>query len=216
MNATPVAAQSIVHAFQQEIIFTATAINDFGCALKETFNLKISKPDLQLNGTHFQIIKGSSVQLSASGASFYEWSPAGSLSNHLISSPLATPSETTEFTVVALDSLGCSAQGNLVVEVKEEAFIPTLFTPNGDNRNDNLRIYGLTYATDFYFAIYNREGSRLYETSSVSEATQSGWSGMVNGVAQPAGTYYWKVEGRVSKNDLQFNGKRNGAFLLVR
>jgi gliding motility-associated-like protein len=216
LNTTVVNTSSFVHAFEKAVIYTATASNNYGCTLTETFDLRVSKPNLQLNGTHFQIIRGNSVELVASGGSFYEWSPAGPLSNNKIANPVASPEETTEFTVTVLDSLGCSAQGEILVEVSEEAFVPTLFTPNGDNRNDQLKIYGLTHATGFQFVIFNREGAKIYETASIVEATQSGWSGVVNGVAQPPGTYYWKVEGRAPKGELLLNGKKEGTILLVR
>jgi gliding motility-associated-like protein len=216
LNTTIVNAPSFAHAFEKAVIFTATASNNYGCTLTETFDLRVSKPNLQLNGTHFQIMRGNSVELVASGGSFYEWSPTGPLSNSKIANPVASPEETTEFTVTVLDSLGCSAQGEILVEVSEEAFVPTLFTPNGDNRNDQLKIYGLTQATGFQFVIFNREGTKIYETASIVEATQSGWTGVVNGVAQPPGTYYWKVEGRAPKGELLLNGKKEGTILLVR
>jgi gliding motility-associated-like protein len=216
LNASMINTLSIVHTFEQSVIFTATASNEFGCTLNETFDLRLSKPDLQLNGTHFRISKGSTVQLIASGANSYEWTPSGTLSNNLIFNPIASPIANTEYTVTALDSLGCSSVGYVLVEVSEQAYIPTLFTPNGDNKNDNLRIYGLTQASGFRFVIYNREGATLYETTSVAEATQSGWSGQVSGLVQPPGTYYWKIAGEIPNGELMLNGKKNGAFLLIR
>lgn len=208
--------QSIICPFEENIILTAYASNDLGCQLKEQYNLYLSLPDIQLSGTRFQIIKGNSVQLFASGGDYYLWSPASSLNNNQISNPMASPEETTEYKVIMLDSLGCSDEDSVLVEVFEEAFIPTLFTPNADGKNDNLKIYGLTQASNFRFAIYNREGSKLFETTDIAEATQAGWSGAVRGNTQPPGTYYWKVEGKMPNGELLLNGKKNGAFLLVR
>jgi gliding motility-associated-like protein len=215
-NANSVTAQSINHVLTELIVFTAIATNEYGCTLNETFDLIISKPNLQLNGTHFQIMKGGEVQLVASGGESYTWSPTTSLSGSTIGNPVASPEITTTYSVTALDTLGCPAVANVLVEVSEEAFIPTLFTPNADSRNDNIKIYGLTQVNDFNFAIYNREGSVLYETTSVTEATQQGWNGKVNGTAQPPGTYYWKVSGKAPAGELLLNGKKAGAFLLVR
>jgi gliding motility-associated-like protein len=216
LNTTVAIGQSLVHNLQTAIRFHAFASNDYGCPLKEEFDLNISKPDLKVDGTHYQIVKGNSVSFSASGGDFYLWAPGASLDNNQIANPIATPEETTEYQVTAFDSLGCEAKATVLVEVFEEAFIPTLFTPNGDGRNDNLKIYGLTQANDFRFVIFNREGNKLFDTSSVDEATQSGWSGAVNGHLQPPGTYYWKVEGSMPKGDLLLSGKKSGVFLLVR
>lgn len=216
LNANVVSSQTLDHQFTKPIIFKAEASNEYGCTLQETFDLRLSKPNLQLPGTHFQIVKGNSVELGASGGDSYLWSPATSLSSPSIANPIASPALTTEYQVTVLDSLGCSAAGTVLVEVLEEAFIPTMFTPNGDSRNDRLKIYGLTQASDFHFEIYNREGAKLFETSSIVEATQAGWNGQVNGIAQPPGTYYWKVEGRMARGEVLLNGKKKGAFLLVR
>lgn len=215
-NATVVSAPSVTHQVKADILFTVRAVNDYACALKETFAITMSDPVIALNGTHFQIIRGSSVQLEASGAESYVWQPSASLNNATLSNPIASPEETTTFTVRATDSIGCAAQAQILVEVFEEAFIPTMFTPNGDSRNDLLKIYGLTQASGFRFVIFNREGTTLYETTSVSDVSQTGWSGSVNGVQQPPGTYYWKVEGRLANGELLLNGKKTGAFLLVR
>ena len=216
LNTNVVNQPSFVHAINNEIIITAYASNDYGCKLKEEFILKKSKPDLQVNGNHFQIMRGTDVQLIATGGNLYEWSPASSLNNGEISNPIASPDETTEYVVTAYDSLGCTSEAKILVEVFEEAFIPTLFTPNDDGRNDNLKIYGLSHASGFRFAIYNREGSKLFETTSIQEATGAGWTGAVNGIRQPPGTYYWKVEGKMPKGELLLNGKNSGVVLLVR
>jgi gliding motility-associated-like protein len=216
VNSTATSGSSVVHTFIKETTATAFAVNDTGCNLKEQFNLKLSKPNLQLSFLQIQIIRGNSAQLEARGGSSFSWTPSSSLNDSQIANPLASPVETTEYTVVVKDSLDCSAEGKVLVEVTEHAFIPTLFTPNGDTRNDNLRIFGLTQASDFKFSIFNREGNLLFETSNLSEATTVGWSGAVNGHLQPPGTYYWKVEGKMANGDLLLNGKKNGVFLLLR
>jgi gliding motility-associated-like protein len=156
------------------------------------------------------------VQLTASGANTYSWSPTEGLDNPSISSPLATPLVTTNYTVTAKDSLGCSTTGIVLVEVMEAGFIPTLFTPNGDGKNDALKIFGLTSASNFRFTIYNREGSVMFDTSDLLTAEQQGWPGVTNGQSQPNGTYFWKVEGDSPGGPVTLNGKKSGAFLLVR
>jgi PKD-like domain/Secretion system C-terminal sorting domain len=60
------------------------------------------------------ICAGSSTNLSASGASSYVWSPASSLSNSTISNPIATPTNTTTYTVIGTVGL-CSSTSYLTV-----------------------------------------------------------------------------------------------------
>ena len=195
---------------------TATATADGICSYKKEFQLKISKPELIVNGEAFQIKQGQSVNLEASGTETYVWTPHEKLSNAAISNPIASPVKTTEYTVTGMDSVGCKTSAKLVVQVEETAFIPTLFTPNGDGKNDDLKVYGLTLPTNFHFLIFNREGSVVFETKDWSHAATQGWNGWHNGAQQPPGLYYWKVEGKLDGDLLRLNGKINGSVLLVR
>ena len=217
LGATTSYGNQLTVVLQKPVVFEATANNKQGCQLKETFNLKVSKPDLKVENTQYQIAKGSSVQLNASGGNSYSWSPGSTLNDDTICCPLATPNMTTYYTVVAKDSLGCAAAAKIAVEVMESGFIPTLFTPNGDGKNDELKIFGLTSASNFRFTIYNREGNIVFDTKDAAVANNQGWSGLSNGQPQPPGTYYWKVEGSNNSGEtLTLNGKKSGAFLLVR
>ena len=50
---------------------------------------------------------GSSIQLTASGSEEYNWMPTGGLNNPSIANPIASPSATVTYQVIASDSLGC-------------------------------------------------------------------------------------------------------------
>src|SRR6478609_4985030 len=188
--------------------------NANGCIIKQTENIKISKPNLVLDGTDYRLISGNSVVLGASGAEVYSWQPSTGLDNAASSHQIATPDGTTNYTLTGYDSLGCSAQASVLVEVFQGAFIPNLFSPNSDGKNDELKIYGLSNARDFRFSVYNREGSTVYESSDWMNVN---WDGTKNGTQQPAGLYYWKVEGAFSNGQaLKLNEKTKGSVLLVR
>jgi gliding motility-associated-like protein len=121
------------------------------------------------------------------------------------------------YTVTGYDTLGCTATAKVLVEVEQTAFVPNLFTPNGDGENDQLMIYGLSTANNFRFAIHNRDGNLVYEASDVGAVTSRGWDGSTRNVEQPPGLYYWKVEGNFSDgSDLNLNGRITGSILLVR
>lgn len=195
---------------------TATARSQ-GCTYRKQFFIKISEPVVSIEGDGFQVLKGHSVQLIATGnAATWQWDPPEGLSDSTIPDPLATPSVSTEYIVTGTDSVGCSASARTTVLVQETAFVPNLFTPNGDGKNDNLMIYGLTSAARFNFKIYNREGSLVYETKDIAQASTSGWNGFVQGTRQPSGIYYWKVDGETPDgHKLLLNGKTTGSILLV-
>ena len=50
---------------------------------------------------------GQSTQLTATGAQLYLWTPAAGLSNNAIANPVANPSVSTTYRLVATDTLGC-------------------------------------------------------------------------------------------------------------
>jgi gliding motility-associated-like protein len=156
------------------------------------------------------------VQLQAFGAERYAWTPLTGLDRADISSPIARPDETTEYHVTGYDSLECSAQAQITITVEGSGFIPNLFTPNGDGRNDQLKVYGLASVTDFSLTISNREGSVVFRTADIAEASTRGWDGTDRGVKQPGGVYFWKVKGRtVDGGKLLLNGKESGSIVLI-
>lgn len=162
-------------------------------------------------------MRGESVQLEASGGDRYLWSPSTGLNNPEISNPLASPVSTITYTVTAYDSLGCISEQEVKIIVTSEAFIPTLFTPNNDGKNDALKIFGLGSVTKFNFKIYNRSGSMVYQSSNVIEVSQRGWNGRWKNKELPNGVYYWKVSGTYQDGDaVNLNGKPSGAIHLLR
>jgi len=208
---------SITFLFKKADTILVNATSQNSCTYQKEFILRVSQPQLKLNGDAFQILKGNSVQLEAvSTATLFKWMPPSGLSNDAIANPIAMPTQTTDYTLVATDSVGCTIEGRVQIQVQETAFVPNLFTPNGDGKNDMLLVYGLTQASSFTFRIYNREGNVVYETNDFQQATSSGWNGAVRGTLQPSGIYYWKVEGKaITGEQLLLNGKKSGSILLV-
>lgn len=187
------------------------------CVYKKEFDLKLSIIDLKVENEQYTISQGESVQLIASGGDKYVWLPPTGLNNNQIANPLASPVKSTMYKVIATDSIACVAEKNVSVNVEETAFAPTLFTPNGDGKNDDYKIYGLANGRDFNFSIYNREGNVVYETTSISQVASQGWNGNHRGTPQPAGLYYWKIEGMLDNGQpLKLNRKTQGSILLVR
>ena len=208
---------TITYKVTQPDTVMVTMSNAQGCVLVRKTAVKISAPELQLTDDTYRILKGDEVQLSVSGASTYLWTPATGLNQADIPNPIASPSSSTQYTVTGYDSLGCTDQASVSIIVEGAGFIPNLFTPNDDGKNDQLKIYGMSAVKDFTFSIYNREGSVVYKTTDVTEAVQRGWDGTKSGTKQPPGVYFWKVKGEVSSGDrILLNGKDSGSIVLVR
>lgn len=194
-----------------------TFSNGKGCVIQRKTAIRISSPDLHVDDESYKIMKGSSVGLMASGGVSYEWTPPTGLNAINVPNPIASPLVSTVYTVTAFDSLGCDQSASVSVEVEEMPFIPNLFTPNADGKNDELKVYGLASVSNFSLTIFNREGAQVFKTTNPAEATQRGWDGTRNGTLQPPGVYFWKVRGQLtSGQSLMLNGKSSGSIVLVR
>lgn len=199
------------------VVNVEASANNNVCKYRKQFNLKISDFELKLDNDQYIINQGESAQLGASGGAKYEWLPNVALSNNKVANPVASPIQTIQYEVTALDSINCSKKASVKVEVINTGFLPNLFTPNGDGKNDDYKILGLYGAADFEFSIYNREGSIVYETTNWQTASSVGWNGQKAGVNQPSGLYYWKINGKQPNGQtLLLNGKNSGSVLLIR
>jgi gliding motility-associated-like protein len=208
----------------QELDFLATEddtvklkLTKAGCNILRETAVVLSKPEVAVEVEGYQIIKGESVQLHATGNGSFSWNPVAGLDSPASPDPVASPARTTEYVVTLTDTIGCISTARVLVAVEETAFVPNLFTPNEDGRNDELKVYGLSNAIGFNFNIYNREGSLVYSSENVSEVTSSGWDGMARGVKQPGGVYYWVVRGETNHGTkILLNGKTSGSIVLIR
>lgn len=71
-------------------------------------------------GADALICKGGNVRLNATGTGSFSWEPAGSLNNPFVPNPLATPGETTTYTVTLTDQWGCKNSDQVTVEVRTQ------------------------------------------------------------------------------------------------
>ncbi len=71
-----------------------------------------------------------------------------------------------------------------------DIWFPSAFTPNGDGRNDIIRVVGsLAEYKDFSLSIFNRFGQRVFFTQDI----YSGWDGIFYGSKQDLGTYFYMI-----------------------
>lgn len=151
--------------------------------------------------------------LSATGATSYTWSPATTLNSSIIANPVASPTVTTQYTVVGVDNAGCASFDTITVDVKGinkgEYLMPTAFTPNGDGLND---CYGISYwgvIQELEFSIYNRWGERIFYTTDRHKC----WDGTFKGVKQDGNVFVYMVRAKTTCESQVF---RKGTFVLIR
>ena len=74
-----------------------------------------------------------------------------------------------------------------------EFFIPTAFSPNGDNSNDVLHVRGPIKEMDFY--VYDRWGELVYSAVGVTPSTDEGWDGKYKGQDLNSGVFVYYFRG---------------------
>ncbi len=109
----------------------------------------------------------------------------------------------------SLDDTPLFSYSNVITTaLKTEMFLPTAFTPDGDDLNDTFFAKGPA-VFNFKMEIYNRWGNLIYVTND----NLNGWDGTINGEDAAEETYIYKIffedgEGR------QYD--QTGAFRLLR
>lgn len=96
--------------------FYFTATNAAGCSQTDSVKIEVRSANGFSVNPPIDICKNLTVQLNASGGDIYSWSPTGSLNNAAIPNPVASPTNTTPYTVNILDTL-CGFSTNLSTTV---------------------------------------------------------------------------------------------------
>ena len=129
------------------------------------------------------------IQASVTHAAQISWMPFMSLSDATIEQPLANPKTTTKYTLTVTSPEGCtvSDEMEIVVDVVQKLEATTLFSPNGDGRNDTWTVNKPELVSACKLVIFNRNGTEVYSTNNYN----NDWDGTIRGENLPEGTYYY-------------------------
>ncbi|MBA3705494.1 MAG: gliding motility-associated C-terminal domain-containing protein, partial [Bacteroidetes bacterium] len=142
------------------------------------------------------------------------WTPADGLDNPSSFNPKATPTKTTTYTVTIIDSTGCTRSATVTIYVisigceEADVFVPNTFTPNGDGHNDILYVRSNSL-THLYFAVYNRWGQMVFETTDIN----IGWDGIYKGMKADPAVFAWYLRGECYNKE---KFKTQGNVTLIR
>jgi hypothetical protein len=95
-----------------------------------------------------------------------------------------------------------------VLPLVKDIFVPNVFSPNGDGKNETLQVYG-NYISSVEMHIFNQWGERITTLNGKS----NGWDGRHKGVPQPVGVYVYVLKA-VMMDGRKVNMK--GTVTLVR
>lgn len=180
--------------------YTVSVTDTLGCpkpTIKDVL-VRVIPPVPAFAGNDTAVVLEQPLQLQASGAEFYIWSPPGYLSDTTISNPIAKfdsdAGEYHTYTVRVSTPEGCFAHDTLTVRLFRtlpDIFVADAFTPNGDYLNDVFHVYPVGIRELDYFRIFNRWGQLLFSTNT----SENGWDGTYRGREQSSDTYVWVASG---------------------
>lgn len=195
--------------------YTLTVTDANGCTETDNLNvITIGSLNITATPTVQTINEGDSVAISVSGGTTYSWNPTTDLSCGNCSNPVASPSQTTIYTVTGTDASGCTGTADVTIIVNEicgDLYVPTVFAPNastGSAENTQLCIYG-NCISSLSYAIYDRWGEKVFETTSTSIC----WDGTYKGKELNAGVFAYKLIVTLNNGDYK---EESGNVTLIR
>jgi gliding motility-associated-like protein len=161
-------------------------------------------------GDNKTIIAGESVMLNgrAGGDEItgITWTPATGLDNPSSATPVASPTESTSYTMHVSSATCGIATSSVFVRVLKKIVIPNTFSPNGDGINDTWNVDALSDYPDALVQVFDRYGRQIFESKGYGKP----WNGTYKGSLLPEGAYYYIID---LKNNTQ---KRSGWVFILR
>ena len=143
---------------------------------------------------------GSSFAINPTGSPVidYLWSPATGLSCTNCYNTIASPKNTTAYTIKVTDANGCINTDNITIIVvcnDKNVFIPNTFSPNNDGVNDWFYPRGTGLFRIQSMRIFNRWGEMVFQkTNLFPNDPLAGWNGRYNGRLLNTDVYTYIIE----------------------
>ncbi|TAE27768.1 MAG: gliding motility-associated C-terminal domain-containing protein [Cytophagales bacterium] len=139
------------------------------------------------------------ISPSVSNAQSFSWSPEVGLSSATVVNPVATPTETTTYTLTARSSTGCPASETITLGIIPPLIIPDAFTPNHDDANDSWLIRNVEYHANCSVSVFNRWGLLVFQTPHYDQP----WAGQGPQGDLETGVYLYVIQ----TPHVQYRGK---------
>jgi gliding motility-associated-like protein len=193
----------------QTYSFTVTD-NTTGCT-SSSFDVTINNlpvPETVDAGVDYTINTGESVTLTASGNGNLVWD------NGDVTSTTVSPTTTTTYVVTLTDANGCTDSDFATVYVAIECgelFIPSAFTPNGDNMNSLFRLkINPSCVKEMSLKVYDRWGEVVFQT----ESPTGSWDGKFKEKDLDTDVYVYTLE--IKLNSETESKKYSGNVTLIK
>lgn len=214
---------SVTHVFTEpgcyDVTLTSTSNGCSSTATQQNYicvlpyadaNFVLSDQTLSMMNTTVQTLNGST------NATTYNWDFGDGTSSNAVNSSHTYEAEPGNYvvTLVANNEGNCpdTAWVSVVIEDETIFYIPTAFTPDGDEHNNVfLPIFTSGFDPQNYsFVVYNRWGEVMFE----SKNSLFGWDGTYNGEICKEGTYIWTIWYKDTETDKK--STHRGHFSLLK
>jgi gliding motility-associated-like protein len=168
-------------------------------------DVRISNVAVSIQASETDILFGDTViieseVLNSGNELFYQWTDPLETSLLCTDCPstVAVPFEHVTYGLRVSNDAGCFDTDTISIRVSKDFmyFIPNVFTPNGDDRNDYFYVFSRAQATLSEFQIFSRWGDLVYErTNAIPNEPSFGWNGYFGNGNRPMepGTYVYRV-----------------------
>ncbi|MEW6773614.1 MAG: gliding motility-associated C-terminal domain-containing protein [Bacteroidota bacterium] len=166
-------------------------------------------PSVSVTPTTYTLNIGDTAAVQMSGATYYLWNPSFGVVFTTSTTAYITPTASAMYCVTGTDSSKVCADTSCVqLYVEGSCFdirVPNVFTPNGDNVNDDwgIEIPCVSLVNEFHLSIVDRWGVKIYEANKPNAR----WDGRtISGEPVPTGTYYYTAEFKINNKKEKLKG----------
>lgn len=171
--------------------YSVTLTDSAGCTDTDSANIVESNINIpRIQGTIIAADATTTTLSTTEAYSYYSWSNGSEEAQITVGTGI--------YSVTVSNESGCSATTSAIVRPfdKYAAALPTAFSPNGDGLNDEWQITTSDNAAVVQYAVYNRWGQLVFNST---EENVPIWNGKKKGVPCEQGTYI--VVGNIAFDD---------------
>lgn len=194
-------------------IVSLNVIDSYDCMVSETYEIPgYGEINVIATPSSITILEGETIEINASGALSYVWSPPDGLACATCPITTASPTATTLYTVTGTSAIGCYGEAQVqiyVTEVCGEIYVPTVLSPSSsNNENKQACVYG-NCISELDYAIYDRWGQCVFETKDQNAC----WDGKYKGKEMNAGVFTYKLTIKLQNGEFVI---RSGNLTLLK
>ena len=202
-----ISGQSVLLYPARDTVYFCTAVKARGCTLTDSIRVYVREiPEGFLQSGEAVCIDLRTIELRPSGDwAVYKWFDNTSGPTAIVRSP-------GEYWLEVTDTNKCVGRDSIAIRpgvCNPGVYFPSGFTPDRNGRNDLFRPVVTVSLDNYYMAVYNRAGERVFETRDYRE----GWDGRYKGRLLPPDTFVWYAVYRIQAEKSK---TVQGTVLLIR